>query len=62
MELFDHVTAWKEMAELLNYYWYIAIVGTIQLSANEWVMLNRIISVHIYQPLRSGRIWHKVNF
>ena len=21
-----------------------------------------LIYIHIYQPLRSGRIWHKVNF
>ena len=24
--------------------------------------LNNATTVHIYQPLRSGRIWHKVNF
>ena len=22
----------------------------------------QLLSNHIYQPLRSGRIWHKVNF
>ena len=23
---------------------------------------NEKENIHIYQPLRSGRIWHKVNF
>ena len=23
---------------------------------------RQITGIHIYQPLRSGRIWHKVNF
>ena len=32
---------------------------------NEYVVINEHIpsdGYHIYQPLRSGRMWHKVNF
>ena len=29
---------------------------------NMKVMLKPIVVGPIYQPLRSGRIWHKVNF
>ena len=25
-------------------------------------LIYHVFSDHIYQPLRSGRIWHKVNF
>ena len=30
---------------LLNYLWYIVILGTIQLSANEWILMKIIISI-----------------
>ena len=33
----------------------------IKLYVNKWLMFNFTIGT-IYQPLRSGRIWHKVNF
>ena len=37
---------------------------TDRISEAGWKFLPMIdlISYHIYQPLRSGRIWHKVNF
>ena len=30
----------------------------------NWTLFHnpRILSIHNYQPLRSGRIWHKVDF
>ena len=32
-------------------------------SLNYLSMLNvQVLNIHIYQPLRSSRIWHKVNF
>ena len=29
---------------------------------NIHIMYDVINNIHIYQPLRSSRIWHKVNF
>ena len=39
----------------LNYWYYIAILGTIWQYANEWIVLNRITSdkVQYLQPLPS---------
>ena len=31
-------------------------------TASQILTIHRILEVTIYQPLRSGRIWHKVNF
>ena len=46
IELFKHLSVCKEMADIkLNCYCNISIPKTIQLWANEWVMLDRIISI-----------------
>ena len=45
IELFEHLTECKQITDFkLNCYCYTAILETIQLCANEWVMLNKIIS------------------
>ena len=61
----------------LNYYYKITMLEISYMCINKWILWNRIIRIgwlfgfygistfvgyHIYQPLRSGRIWHKVNF
>ena len=46
IELFNHLTVCKQMTESkLNCWYYIAILETIYLGANEGVILNRIIPV-----------------
>ena len=66
-----NVTKWSDFVFLKDIYIYI-----IQLKMNNAVqlffnppfqetqikILMQITYYHIYQPLRSGRIWHKVNF
>ena len=44
IELFDHLTC-AQANDLSNCYLYIAILWTINICANEWVMLNRIIII-----------------
>ena len=34
----------------------------VYLSNDYGFKIKRVLGMHIYQPLRSGRIWHKVNF
>ena len=44
--LANHLTVCKQMTDVkLNFYCYIAILKTIYLCANKWLILNRIISV-----------------
>ena len=40
-----------------NWNWNLSIYRSIYLS-----IFFRLVSIHIYQPLRSGRIWQEVNF
>ena len=41
------------------------LIKSITLNRNTWndlTMIKQMINIHIYQPLHSGRIWHRVNF
>ena len=45
----------------------LVLVGTLSLESELQQVSSRLqdssqYSIHIYQTLRSGRIWHKVNF
>ena len=46
IELFDHLIVYKQMTDvLLNCMWYIAILESIKLCANKWLIVNRIIRI-----------------
>ena len=41
---------------------YLKTTNLVRIAASNFSIKYRSTVDHIYQPLRSGRIWHKVNF
>ena len=50
------------MTSFLQQFLHYPVANTRELIIEPWVKNNVRPLTHIYQPLHSGRIWHKVNF
>ena len=60
----DATAAWKKLRFILSVRSDLHIIDSLLIAVHAFVnLVSMSFSVDtIYQPLRSGRIWHKVNF
>ena len=61
--IYIHTTYYCFTCYIFSFFFYTVIL--ISGFFDDWVIATLMFlgqSIHIYQPLRSGSIWHKVNF